>query len=314
MKNFVVSAVLVVSTLLLVPLWALNGEGTVKVAAGMVINDTAPQKATFHDSFKLQLHESGQIIDISAHDYIIGVVAAEMPALYEEEALKAQAVAAYTFACYRRDTTKEAFHVSTDPTTCQSYADTATLKERWGENYDGYYNKIKSAVQAVEGQLLCYEGKTALSVYHAISSGKTNPSLDVWGKDIPYLKSVDSIGDKLSKDYISAPTFTRDELCERLGVTGDSFDDIKKTSTSLVKSVTFGGKSFSGAEIQKALSLRSAAFDVAVQNGVFTFTVYGYGHGVGMSQNGADYMAKQGSSYTEILAAYYPGCQIIKGS
>ena len=75
-----------------------------------------------------------------------------------------------------------------------------------------YYNKIKSAVSAVEGQLLCYEGKTALSVYHAISSGKTNPSLDVWGKDIPYLKSVDSIGDKLSKDYISSPTFTKEEL------------------------------------------------------------------------------------------------------
>lgn len=276
--------------------------------------EKSPQTVTFHDKFKLLFHETGEIKEINATDYIVGVVAAEMPALYEEEALKAQAVAAYTFSCYRRDTSGEEYHVSTDPATCQAYLTTTQLKEKWGDGYDEYYNKILNCVNAVEGEILCYGGGTALTLYHAISSGKTNDCADVWGKDLPYLKSVDSIGDKLNKDYISTAAFTAADLSAKLGVSGNGFQEIKKSGSGLVKSANFGSKTFSGAEIQKALGLRSAAFDIAQSGENYTFTVYGYGHGVGMSQSGADYMAKQGATYREILAHYYKGAKIQKKS
>lgn len=313
MKNFVISAVSVVVALLLIPLWtvAAKKSGAVKAASGAAISEKEPTAAVFHDSFKLLNHETGEISKISATDYIIGVVSAEMPALYETEALKAQAVAAYTFACYKRDTSDTEYDVSTDFNTCQGYSSPAALKEKWGENYDTYYTKIEAAVKAVSGELLCYDGKTALTVYHAISSGKTNACSDVWGKELPYLRSVESIGDKLSKDYISTVTLTKGEVCEKLGVTGESFSDIKKLESGLISSLSFGGKALTGSDVQSALDLRSAAFDVAAQGESFTFTVYGYGHGVGMSQAGADYMAKQGSTYKEILYWYYPGTEIL---
>lgn len=315
MKNFILSAATVAISLLLIPLWTVSAKVEVKKTAAMVKKiEKTPQTATFHDKFKLLFHETGEIEEISAEDYIVGVVAAEMPALYEEEALKAQAVAAYTFSCYRRDTSNLDYHVSTDPAACQAYLTEAKLKEKWGENYDTYYNKILNCVKAVKGEILCYNGGTALTVYHAISSGKTNNCADVWGKDLPYLKSVDSIGDKLNKDYISTAVFTSADISAKLGVSGNAFQEIKKSGSGLVKSANFGSKSFSGAEIQKALGLRSAAFDIAQSGENFTFTVYGYGHGVGMSQSGADYMAKQGATYKEILAHYYKGTKIQKKS
>ena len=312
MKNLVLSAVSVAMALLLIPLWTVAAKENGSIKAQSVADNIEKQPAAvkFYDSFKLLFHETGEIKKIDAREYITGVVAAEMPALYEEEALKAQAVAAYTFSCYRRDTSDEDYDISTDPATCQAYLTNAQLKEKWGENYDTYYNKILSCVKAVEGKMVSYKGKTALTVYHAISPGKTNSCADVWEKEIPYLKSVESLGDKLNRDYISTLTLSASELSAKLGVTADNLSGIKKCDTGLIKSVTIGGKTFSGSQIQKALSLRSAAFEASKSGESFTFTVYGYGHGVGMSQSGADYMAKQGSSYKEILAHYYSGTKI----
>lgn len=314
MKNAIISTILVAATLLLIPLTTLTAKSNHIKTTGAKVEKikNQPQTVTFYDSFKLLFHETGEIKEISAREYIVGVVAAEMPALYEEEALKAQAVAAYTFSCYKRATGTEDHDLSTDPATCQAYLTDAQLKEKWGDSYDTYYNKILNCVKAVEGEIVSYKGGTALTVYHAISPGKTNNCSDVWEKDLPYLKSVESIGDKLNKDYVSSVTLTAADISAKLGVLGSSFSEIKKCGSGLVKSINFGEKSFTGSQIQKLLSLRSATFDVAQSGDTFTFTVYGYGHGVGMSQAGADYMAKQGATYTEIISLYYPGTKIKK--
>ena len=313
MKSIFISGLSNIIALLIIPLWTVAAKkvDAKSVSADIKISDSQP-KAKFYDKFKLLIDDTGEIKEIDATEYIIGVVAAEMPALYDEEALKAQAVAAYTFACYRRDTSNNNYDLTTNFSTDQAYCSIQQMKEKWGENYEAYYSKIKNVVSAVEGQLVCHNGKTALTVYHAISPGKTNPSSDVWGKEIPYLTSVDSIGDKLNKDYVSTATFSNAEINEKLSASGTDFSDIVQTQTKYVRSVSFGGATFTGSELQKALNLRSAAFDIAKSGDNFTFTVFGYGHGVGMSQSGADYMAKQGSSYKEILYWYYPGCKIVE--
>ena len=312
MKNAIISAVLIISTLLFAPLWTISQKQS-RVLAESESLSVSTGKVAFKESqsFKIKLSD-GTIKELPVLEYITGVVAAEMPALYETEALKAQAVAAYTFALYKKFSSKEEYDLTADYHLDQAYLSKDELKERWGESYSQYYDKISSAVKEVGGEYLCYKDEIALTVYHAISSGKTNPSEEVWGKDLPYLSSVESIGDKLSKDYISTVTFTEENLNQALSTTSGGFGEVQKNNSGYVKKISYGGKEFTGNQVQKVLSLRSCAFDVTKGDGGYTFTVYGYGHGVGMSQTGADYMAKQGSSYKEILYWYYKGTQIKK--
>lgn len=267
--------------------------------------------------FKVYRTKSEKIEKISINDYLCGVLAAEMPASFEKEALKAQAVAAYTFALYKAEHTNQDFDITDDHKTDQSYTPLEETQEKWGDKAAEYTSIIKSAVASVSGMYLSYENKTALAVYHAISSGKTANCNEVWQKEIPYLVSVDSSFDKTSPTYISTVALSAAELTSKLedfakikGEPKNYFSDIQKSDSGRVKSVMLCSKELTGSDIQKALSLRSANFDIAFENDTFTFTVYGYGHGVGMSQNGANAMAKQGSSFKEILYHYYPGTKI----
>ena len=167
--------------------------------------------------------------------------------------------------------------------------------------------------------VILHNGKIITSVYHAISSGKTEDSNNVWGVSLPYLKSVSSVGDTLANKYISKAEFSFSELKEKLNEIVELednkqnvFKDIIKTESGTVKTVTVADKKTSGAKIRNALNLRSSCFDVDYINEKYIFTVYGYGHGVGMSQNGANYMAKQGFDFKEILTHYYTDCKIEK--
>ena len=320
MKNLIVTAAFVMAVMLLVPLGALTTKSAAQQTIAPSKNQSAsiPKNPTFYDSFRVKNADTGEITVMDAKGYIFGVVAAEMPALYEVEALKAQAVAAYTYACKRADERKgEDYDITTNSKIDQSYISIEKASDLWGDSADQYVTKIKQAVSAVSDMLLCYEGACALSVYHAISSGNTNACSDVWGKEIPYLVSVSSLGDKTAQNYLDNPIFTPAELAGKLkGVVTLSGDeskyikDIKKTENGLVKSLSVCDKALTGSELAAALELRSASFDVEFKNGAYSFTVYGYGHGVGMSQNGANYMAKQGSDFKEILMHYYKGCQI----
>ena len=306
--------------MLLVPLVALNSaKGSAKETYTPVKDEINSKEhdIVFFDSFRVKDKDSGKITVMDAKSYVFSVVAAEMPALYEPEALKAQAVAAYTFACFRAgEREAEEYDITTDSKIDQSFITMEKVCDLWGDKADEYVTKIKQAVSAVSDMILSYNGKTALSVYHAISPAKTNSAKDVWRKDVPYLVSVLSEGDKTANGYKDTVFLTLDELNSKLKeieiTDGKAFSDINVSDTGYVLSLNVCGKKFSGSEIASALELRSANFDVSFENGSYKFTVFGFGHGVGMSQNGANHMAKQGSSYKEILLHYYKNCEIVK--
>lgn len=318
MKCTVLTSVIVLSVMLASPLHLLGESRVSEVPAATEIENipsTSPE-ALVYDTFSVLI--DGSVQELSRADYIRGVVAAEMPALYEAEALKAQAIAAYTFACYRKSTRGDAeYDITADSKTDQGYVSDAACREKWGEKAEEYLQKIADAVDAVDGMLLTYNGDCALSVYHAMSSGTTAACYDVWGKDLPYLVEVPSIGDTLDSDYLTTAEFSADELNSKLsklseikGEPQDWFKNLKVAPSARVVSLELCGKEISGGKIASTLELRSANFEISYSEGKFIFTVKGYGHGVGMSQVGANYMAKQGSDYKEILYHYYKGCEI----
>lgn len=298
--------------LLLLPLTVL-GQPSKATAIGKVeISDITPQK-----TFKVLRSDTNEVEEFSYDDYIFGVVAAEMPALYEIEALKAQAVAAHTFTLHRMAANENKDYDITDNFKVdQAFITESEAREKWGGNADEYIKKIRSAVSDTKNLALTCGGEIILSAYHSVSSGKTEDCKNVWGSDKSYLKSVDSVGDKLSPNYISTKTVTLSEikaLFPDLTLTdnlGEYFKDIKKTDAGRVLSLKICQNEIKGEDIREKLDLRSACFDVSCNENTFTFTVYGYGHGVGMSQNGANYMAQQGADFKEILCHYYTGCEI----
>lgn len=311
MKKIIAFSLVMVVFLLLLPLTVI---GQPQKAVGQTINiiDITPVK-----NFKILRTNTNEVEDIPYLDYIFGVVAAEMPALYEIEALKAQAVAAHTFALHRKAANAEKdYDITDDFTLDQAFITENEARERWGANADEYVKKIKAAVNDTQNLALTYDGEIALAAYHAISFGKTEDCQNVWGGSRPYLTSVSSIGDKLSPNFISTKTVTVNEikaLFPKLNLTDnpdDYFKSIKKTDAGTVKTLTVCGNKIRGSEIRKNLDLRSSCFDITQNNDTFTFTVYGYGHGLGMSQNGANYMAQQGADFKEILCHYYVGCKI----
>jgi stage II sporulation protein D len=267
-------------------------------------------------------NESDSIVTVKERDYIIGCVAAEMPVTYDIEALKAQAVACRTFLKWKKaqggDESLNGADV-TDTPTHQAYISVEKMKEKWGDSFEKYYKKISQAVDSVSGRTITYDGEPIMAVFHALSTGKTEDAKNVWGYEVPYLKSVESEGDRLSPTYSSTLVLSAEEF-ERLasgidGVTpsGEPEKYIGKTEytdAGTVKSVVLCGKELSGSAVRDAFSLKSAAFTLKYTEGSFIFSVSGYGHFVGMSQYGADYLAKQGAKYDEILRHYYTGVKI----
>lgn len=319
MKKIIGCAFFVLAFMFILPLGVMKKPETAKVSA--VANEVVLQDSSFRaDTFRVLDKDSGTVTKMTAEEYIFGVLAAEMPALYDEEALKAQAVAAYTFALNRQtENADKDYDITTDMGTDQSFITEEKAREKWGDKADEYCDKLKGAVKEVEDFAITYDGKPILAVYHAISSGKTEDCKNVWGKDYPYLKAVASPCDTLSPNYISKETFSAEEVKMKLskeaelsGEPQDYFGKAEYTASNTVKSIKVCGRSMSGAQMRSIFSLRSSSFEIAYNDGEFTFTVYGYGHGVGMSQYGADYMAKQGSDFKEILLHYYSGCRVEK--
>lgn len=277
------------------------------------LDEQSLQKTTMEEVSVYDVDDD-KILKMPINEYLFGVVAGEMPALYEEEALKAQAVAAYTFTLARKNENKEReYDITTDHTADQAFKTKEKAFADWGENAAQYAEKIEKAIKSVEGQAITYNGEIITAAYHAISAGKTQNSEDVWGKERPYLKSVLSEGDKLNKNYISKMEFDETEIQEKLKTDETpNFENFIYTDSGYVKTVELCEKTLTGSEISEALELKSSCFEIEKTDGLYTFTVYGYGHGVGMSQAGADYMAKQGADYKEILLHYYTDCKIEK--
>ncbi len=280
------------------------------------ITETTEETEQDISTVKVMSASSKNITEMSIRDYLIGVVAAEINPAYHEEAIKAQAVAAHTKLEYTKlhktDTLEDA-DITDSAATHQGYLTEDEQKEKWGENYETYRKKIEKCVDEVLNVIIEYDGEPINAVFHSISNGQTENASDVWGGDYPYLVSVRSAGDKLSPAYSSEVTVTSDEFMKLvtekgadLGETPENWvEKITNTETGMVKEIVIGGKTFKGTEIRSIFGLKSSTFAVKYDNGNFIFTVCGYGHGVGMSQYGADYMARQGFSYEEILKHYY---------
>ena len=255
--------------------------------------------------------DTGKVQKVDMQEYIYGVVCAECPMLYHEEAIKAQIVAAYTYTLYCIDANKNAeYDLTTKPETSQAYITRQQAFKNWGSNAEKYDKRLKSLINQVWGQYLSYDGKPILASYHAISSGKTESAEAVWGKFIPYLQSAESEGDKLADKYETTAEFTIAEAEKLLKTLDFSVKELKKakgetTDCGTVKTLTYKEKSVTGEQIRAIFNLRSANFKIKVTSKKVTFTVFGYGHGLGMSQNGANFLAKVGCGYKEILSHYY---------
>lgn len=317
MKTVYITTMMIAAFLMLtLPLSAKNRLENLPVSALPMTENG--QSDILDDPVKIKITAKNEVVSIALEDYIFGVVAAEMPALYETEALKAQAVAAYTFYLTRLDpTNSQDFDITDDYTTDQAFITVESAREKWGDGADAYEEKIRGAVRSVLGKRVLYNGELARTVYHAISFGVTENAVDVWGGEYPYLVSVDSSFDKLSQDYIEEKTFTAENFKTLLSSIAEVKDldkncvsDIIKTTAGGVKSLKISGKEVTGADFRKALSLRSSCFELTFNLGKYTIKTQGYGHSVGMSQNGANYLAQQGKTYEEILLHYYTDCTV----
>ncbi len=272
---------------------------------------------------------TGEVLTLSMKDYIIGAVIAEMPASFESEALKAQAAAIHTYAVRQQQAESEnpspelcGAALSNDSSRYQAYFTKSQAIEFYGTGFEAAYEKISAAAEEVLPYIITYEDKPILAAFCSMSSGQTESAANVWGQEVPYLVPADSDGDKNAPNYLWENEFSEKELkkvLEEAFPDGDFSCDkeelikIEKYSESgTVLSASAGGVKVSGQDIRSALSLRSAAFDIEWNGDTCTITTKGYGHGVGMSQYGANAMAKAGADWREILLHYYTDAEICR--
>ena len=253
---------------------------------------------------------NGSILEIELEEYIVGVVAAEMPASFSSEALKAQAVVARTYALKRVSTGQKL----TDTVSTQAYIDVSQMKQKWGNDFSKYYNKIKKAVEETTGEYITYNGEYINAVYHSTSNGYTEDAKNVWQESYPYLKSVESIWDKNVSSYQRTITKDYNNLLDVTGLSDENLEIniLNRNTSGRVETIQVGNNIYTGVEFRNLLGLRSTDFDIEFVDGNIQITTRGYGHGVGMSQYGANEMSKQGYNYRQIIGHYYTGVQIQK--
>ena len=276
------------------------------------IDNTSTNNTTNSSVSEIIVYRSnGSVINLNMTDYLIGVVSSEMPASFNLEALKAQSVLARTYALKTKQTEKKL----TDTVSTQSYIDIDQMKNKWGNSFNTYYNKIKNAVENTNGEYLSYNGNYIEALYHSTNNGKTESSLDVFGNYYPYLISVSSEYDKNASSYLRTINMPLDAISNKLGLSlnNDSVISILSyTDGGNIKEININGNNFSGKKVRELLGLRSADFDISISDNNANITTRGYGHGVGMSQYGANGMANAGYGYKDILSHYYPGTTLTK--
>lgn len=342
-KYFTLTALFSAAILLIpaVPVCCIHGEPDTAVtdAADSPDKNEVPEEKSSNNApetktaaaemipYKVLDVSTGEVIEVPVRDYVIGAVCAEMPATFEPEALKAQAVAAHTYAERQRlreksEPTAElrGADFSNDTSKYQGYYTESQAKQFFGESYDENYSKISKAADEVISFILTYEDEPIISAFHSMSSGKTESAENAWGAPVDYLVPVDSSYDTAAPKYMEEVRYNKDILREKLSAAfgeislGEDFtkwltvSEVSESGTVLKAAV--GDKTVTGNEVRTALSLRSPSFEIKYEGDEAVVTTRGYGHGVGMSQYGADSMAAEGKDWREILEHYYPGCKI----
>ena len=265
-------------------------------------------KATFlfsNNEKTIIVHLTDLDLYLDLNDYITGVVASEMPALFNEEALKAQAVAARSFATSKIENN---FLELTSGISDQVYSPNFKLKEKWNDDYNKYYNKIYNCVKSTHNEVIKRDNKILRTYYFSMSNGYTENSQTVFNDTT--FTSVKSLENENTPNYKFQKTFSSSDLNKLLNISNIDVQNIERNETNHVKSITINNKTYTGIEFRKLLNLRSTDFTIEKQDNNYIITTIGYGHGVGMSQYGANQMAKAGASYKEILNHYYENTEI----
>ena len=274
-----------------------------------------PEKTFKEYTIKVKQVSHDKIVELNLEDYVVGVLAGEMPISFEEEALKAQAVVARTYALKRVLNNNSEYDV-VDTTKNQVYLDDEYLRDKWGKNYEKYIEKIKKVVSETSHEYIFFEDKIIDAMFFSTSVGMTENSEEIFPNELPYLRSVSSTWDEdVSPVFKENYKFTLKKFYELLGLKYNSKLTITKTSvtsTGRVKEIKINGKTFTGKKIQQLLNLRSNYFSIAKVGDNVQIETKGYGHGVGMSQYGANGMAKEGYKYEDIIKHYYQDVEIKK--
>ena len=286
-------------------------------------NEVSEYNYNKYGTIKLLHKKTNEIEEVKIDDYLCNVVSAEMPADYELEALKAQAIVARTYTIYKVQNKKhENADICDDSTCCQAWVSKENRLERWEETKrEENWNKIQQCVNETKGKIITYNNQPINAFFHANSGGTTELPVNVWGgSGLPYLQVVQTVGEEGYTQYSSEVDLTQEELINKLKTKYEDIqidfnndEDVKiieHTDSNRVKTVKFGNHELSGVETRTLLGLKSTNFEIKKENNQIKFLVKGYGHGVGMSQTGANTMAKQGNNCEEIIKHFYVGIEI----
>ena len=276
-------------------------------------------------TIKLLHSETGQVEEVNLDEYLYGVVSSEMPASFELEALKAQAVVARTYTIYQithNSSKHENADICDNYACCQAWISKEDRFAKWkSEEAESNWNKIVEAVNSTSGKIITYNGEAINAFFHSNSGGVTESSVNIWGGvDYPYLKSVETAGEDGYTQYSSQVQFSKQDLlnkikekyqdCEMDFSQQNCIQILEYTTSGRVKTIKFGNKEIAGTEARTILGLKSTNFTFSIDVDTVTFSVIGYGHGVGMSQTGADSLAKSGSNYEQIIKHFYTDVEI----
>lgn len=287
-----------------------------------------PTQSSYDGETRVTLLYGGAVRELSLREYLLGVLAAEMPAGFPEEALKAQAVAARTYTLYKKalyeaseDNAHRGADLCDDPGHCEAFADLTTQAAAlWGESAEIYRQRLQTAVEETDGMILVYEEEPIAAVFCAAATEQTESAKDIWGSDLPYLVSVESPGGRDCSRYEGTVTVAQTDFAKAVQgqfpeadfteAPGTWFRDSHRSEAGSVLDVLVGGVRLTGSQVRQIADLNSANFTVRVQGADLVFSTVGYGHGVGLSQYGARYLALDGQTYDQILSHYYPGTQL----
>lgn len=327
MKKIILCILIFVLTCFIIPIIFTNNKIQNVAKEITENNEITPNTYDYknYQTIKLLHSATGQIEEMKLDDYLYGVVSSEMPANFELEALKAQAVVARTYTIYKiiNDSNKhEGANICDNSACCQAWITKEDRLARWEESArENNWNKIVEAVNSTQGKIITYGGAPINAFFHSNSGGTTETTANVWGgTGYPYLQSVETSGEDTYSQYSSEVILTKQTFMDKIKETHSNFeinfeqeDSIKileYTDGNRVKKIKIGNLELSGVEVRTLLNLKSANFTITIEGENIKFQVKGYGHGVGMSQTGADSMAKNGSNYEEIIKHFYTGVEI----
>lgn len=329
MKKFSLYIIIIISLTFLIPfiltakfksLETINYEETDEIF------DNSPYTYEEYGKIKVLNADSGIIYDFDLDEYLLGVVSAEMPATYEIEALKAQAVVARTYTLYTIMNNKDKHGdgiICTSASCCQAWISKEDRLAKWEENDRALnWKKIEEAVYSTKGEVIKYEGQVIDAFFHSNSGGKTETPANVWGgTDFPYLQVVETSGEESYSQYSSEALLSKNDFEDKIRSKyrdfsinwkeNDCVKIIEYTDSGRARLVKIGNKNLSGVEVRSIFGLKSANFTCTIEGNMVKFSVKGYGHGVGLSQTGADSMAKNGANYKEIIQHFYSNVEIV---